>query len=143
MPNTLVQLKRALVGAVAAAAIVAPAVATAEVSVNINIGPPPPPLVVAAPPALVVVPGSPVYYAPHVHYNYFVYGGRYYTFHDGAWFHATRYNGPWVFVAPAYVPQPILAVPVTYYKIPPGHWKKAGPGPGGGHGKGHKKGKDD
>jgi hypothetical protein len=28
-----------------------------------------------------------------------------------------------------HVPQPILAVPVTYYKAPPGHWKKGGPPP--------------
>jgi hypothetical protein len=37
------------------------------------------------------------------------------------------------------VPQPVLAVPVAYYKVPPGHMKKgAGPPPWAGHGKGHK-----
>jgi hypothetical protein len=113
--------------------------AAAEVSVNVNIGPPPPAYVLPAAPALVVVPGSPVYYAPAVSFNYFVYGGRYYTFHDGAWFHARRFNGPWVFVEPAHVPAPVLAVPVAYYKIPPGHLKKAGgPPPRAGHGKGPK-----
>ena len=100
---------------------------------------PPPPVVVAAPPQLVVVPGTPVYYAPALSVNYFVYRGRHYTFHNGSWFVAGAYNGPWTFVAVEKVPQPVLAVPVAYYKVPPGHMKKEG------HGKGHKnkKWKDD
>jgi hypothetical protein len=38
------------------------------------------------------------------------------------------------------VPPPVLAVPVAYYKIPPGHLKKPGPPPWAGHGQ-KKKGK--
>ena len=77
-----------------------------------------------------VVPGLPVYYAPGVDFNLFVYGGRHYRFHDGHWFFATSHGGPWTFVARERVPQPVLAVPVTYYKVPPGHAKKMGaPGP--------------
>ena len=119
-----------------------------SLSIGINIGspPPPPPVVVAAPPQLVVVPGTPVYYAPALSVNYFVYGGRHYTFHNGSWFVAGAYNGPWTFVAVEKVPQPVLAVPVTYYKVPPGHMKnEGGPPPWAGHGKGskNKKGKDD
>jgi hypothetical protein len=90
---------------------------------------PPPPVVIAAPPRVVVVPGSPVHYAPGVDFNLFVYGGRHYRFHDGHWFFATSHGGPWTFVARERVPQPVLAVPVTYYKVPPGHAKKMG-GPG-------------
>jgi hypothetical protein len=120
-----------LASALVLGGLLAPPAAMAEVSVNVNIGPPP--VVVAAPPALVVVPGTPVYYAPQVQYNYFFYSKRYYTFHDGHWFYARSYNGPWVFVAPAHVPGPLLTVPVKYYRVPPGHWKHGGPGPG--HGK--------
>jgi hypothetical protein len=102
-----------------------------DVNIGINIGhPPPPPLVLAAPPPLVVVPGSPVYYAPGVNVNFFAYGGRYYTYHDGGWFVARSHRGPWAFVAAP--PQPVLAVPVAYYKVPPGHMKKL-------HGKPHRK----
>lgn len=90
------------------------------------ITPPRPPVVVAAPPQLVVVPGSPVFYAPGASINFFAYGGRHYTFHDGAWFVSTAYGSPWVTIASARVPPPVLAVPVTYYKIPPGHAKKMG-----------------
>jgi hypothetical protein len=125
------------------AATTMPGGAGADVSVNVNIGPPPPPFVVAAPPALVVVPGTPVYYAPAVSHNYFFYGGHYYTHHNGAWFATKRHGGPWVFVKPAHVPGPLLAVPVHYYKIPPGHLKKGGPPSGVGHGRGHRKWKDD
>ncbi|MBI3029233.1 MAG: hypothetical protein HYY64_06975 [Candidatus Rokubacteria bacterium] len=128
-----------------------------NISIGINIGspPPPPPIVVAAPPQMVVVPGTTVYYAPGISFNYFSHGGQYFTFHDGSWFVAPGYNGPWVFIVKERVPRPVLAVPVSYYKIPPGlmktggippgHLKKGGGGGplGAGHGKGPKKWKDD
>jgi hypothetical protein len=69
-----------------------------------------------------------VFYAPGVNVNFFAYGGRYYSLHEGAWFVATTRGGPWATIAPARVPQPVLAVPVAYYKIPPGHAKKMGHG---------------
>jgi len=87
----------------------------------IVVTPPRPPVVLAAPPQLVVVPGSPVFYAPGVSINF-----RYFSFHEGAWFVATTYGGRWATIAPGKVPQPVLAVPVAYYKIPPGHVKKMG-----------------
>lgn len=120
-----------------------------SISIGVNIGSPPPPqppaMVLAAPPPLVVVPGTPVYYAPSLSVNFFAYGGLFYTHHNGAWFAATTYSGPWTFIAVERVPQPVLAVPVAYYKVPPGHMKKGGgPPPWAGHGKGPKhKWKDD
>jgi len=100
----------------------------ADVNVGINIGVPAPPrIVLAAPPPVVVVPNTPVSYVPSVNFNLFVYSGRYYTFHDGAWFQATSHSGPWAFIATERVPRPVVAVPVTYYKVPPGHAKKMGP----------------
>lgn len=98
-----------------------------DVNVGVHIGvpvPAPPRIALPAPPRVVVVPNSPVSYAPGVDVNLFVYSGHYYTFHDGAWFHARTHSGPWVFIAPERVPRPVVAVPVTYYKIPPGHAKK-------------------
>jgi hypothetical protein len=67
-----------------------------------------------------------VYYAPAVGFNLFVYGGRYYRFHEGHWFIAAAHGGPWTFIGRQTVPRPVLAVPATYYKIPPGHAKKMG-----------------
>jgi hypothetical protein len=115
-----------------------------SVSIGVNIGTPPPPppaIVLPAPPSLVVVPGTPVYYAPSLSINFFAYGGRYYTHHNGAWFSATVHNGAWTFIAAERVPHPVLAVPVAYYKVPPGHLKKGGgggPPPWAGQGKGPK-----
>lgn len=115
-----------------------PATGVADsVSIGVTIGTPPP-IVVATPPQLVVVPGMPVYYAPAVAFNLFFYSGRYYAFHNGAWFYTATPGGPWTFVALERVPRPILAVPVVYYKVPPGHWKKNGPPPWADHGKGPK-----
>jgi hypothetical protein len=82
---------------------------------------PPRPVVVAEPPQIVVVPGSHVYYAPYADFDLFVYGGRYYRFHEGHWFIAASHRGPWRFVVGQRVPAPILAVPVAYYKVPHGH----------------------
>jgi len=114
-----------------------------DVSVGINIGvPAPPPVVIAGPPQVVIVPGSTVYYAPNVDFNLFVYQGRYYRFHDGHWFMATSHRGPWTFVVRDKMPQPVLAVPVTYYKIPPGQAKKMA-GPADDHGPKGKRGKRD
>lgn len=91
---------------------------TPSVSLGLNIGSPPP---------LVLVPKTHVYYAPSVPHNYFVYEGYYYVFHEGRWFYSHHYNGPWMGLTIHQVPRPLLAVPVTYYKIPPGHAKKYGP----------------
>jgi hypothetical protein len=126
-------MRRALVLSAVLALTAASPVGADGVKIGVNIGvpiqpaviaPPPPPVVIATPPQLVVVPGTPVHYAPGVNINFFAYGGRYYSFHEGGWFVATTHGGPWVTIAPAKVPQPVLAVPVAYYKVPPGHAKK-------------------
>jgi len=116
--------------------------ARADVHVGINIGvPPPPAIALPAPPPLVVVPGSPVYYAPEVPYNFFYYGGTYYVFNDGYWYNSRSAHGPWVFVQ--HVPRAVRYVPARYYHVPPGHLKHHGPPPWAGHGRGHYKHDDD
>ena len=117
-------LRRMVLGAVVLAALMGAAgSAAAQVSVNIGINLP-------APPHLVVIPASPVMYAPAVEANYFFYGGQYYVFTNGGWYVGPRHNGPWVVVAPEFIPRPILAVPVRYYRTPPPewkHWRREGP----------------
>lgn len=96
-------------------------------NVGVNVAahaPLPAPPVVVATPRLVFIPGSPVQYAPGVSFNLFVHSGRYYSFHNGLWFHSPKRGGPWVVVAMDKVPHVVRAVPVTYYRIPPGHAKK-------------------
>jgi hypothetical protein len=122
----------------------APPVVVAPPAVAVVVAPPP--IAFAAPPALVLVPGSPVYYVPSANLNVFVFGGRYYSFHEGAWFMAPNHSGPWAMVPAGRVPQPVLAVPHAYYKVPPGHAKKMsaqGVPPGHAKGRGGKKGGND
>lgn len=109
-----------------------------QVNVGVNIGvPAPPPIVLPAPPRVVIVPNSPVSYAPSVDYNLFVYGGTYYSFHQGSWFYASRHSGPWTFIPTERVPRPVIGVPVTYYKVPPGRAKKMANAPGAPSAPGH------
>src|SRR5438067_2258063 len=86
----------------------ASAALAADVNIGIHVNTPPPPVLVApvpavvitppsitlaAPPPLVVVPSVPtVQYVPSGAVNLFVFGGRYYSFHNGHWFHAGHYN---------------------------------------------------
>ena len=113
--------------------------AVADVTVNVNLGPPPPPIVVAAPPALVVVPGVPVVqYAPSMHVDLFVHDKHWYYPHGGYWYVGPSYRGPWKPIAFAKLPHPIVAVPVQYYKVPPGHLKHKDKGRPPGHAKGNK-----
>ena len=129
----------ALMVAVAGAMLLSGASAAAQdVKINIGLGVPavPPPVVITTPPQLVVVPGTPVYYAPEAAANLFFYKGHYYTVVNGVWSTAPAYNGPWVVIQIGRVPRPVLAMPVEYYKIPPGHLKKKGPPPWAGQGHG-------
>ena len=76
-----------------------------------------------SPPRLVAVPSSPVMYAPSVAGNFFFYSGRYYVYKQGLWYAGPHHNGPWSMVQPEFVPRPILAVPVHYYRVPPPAWR--------------------
>ena len=112
-------VKVPIVAMVIAAGMVLPAPARSQVSVNVSIGQPPP--VIVAQPVLVPIQASPVYYAPSYGPDLFFYDGRYYH-----WFYAARLNTPWVAIAIGKVPRQIIAVPVAYYRVPPGHMKHNG-----------------
>jgi hypothetical protein len=108
-----------------------------NVHVGINIGTPPPPVVMQAPPQLVVVPRMPVYYAPALPQDVFVYYDQYYAYHADRWYWAAGYQGPWFQIGIERVPPRLLAVPVAYYKVKPRHWKHHGRPPWRGHGRHH------
>lgn len=85
-------------------------VSTPEFSIGINM---------PSYPQLVRIPGYPVYYDPHVEWNYFFYDGLYWVFHDDDWYVSSWYNGPWRVVDSYAVPVYLLRVPVRYYRKPP------------------------
>lgn len=105
---------------VVAAGLLAPSsVAARGADADGHTNAPPPPVVIMTP-RFVVVPGTAVMYAPGVAFNLFMFHGRCYSFHQGAWFTAKSPRGPWVEVAMERVPFAVRAVPVAYYKIRPG-----------------------
>lgn len=98
--------------------LVAVAPAHAQVSVDIGIRFP-------APPHLVVVPQIPaVQWVPDARVNVFFHSAQYWVFTNSSWYKGPGPNGPWIVVGPQFVPTPLLRVPVRYYHVPPGHWKK-------------------
>ena len=81
-------------------------------------------------PAMVPVPGYPVYYAPGASSNYFFYDGLYWVYQGDSWYSSSWYNGPWMLEAPDLVPAYILRVPVRYYRRPPAYfagWRSDAP----------------
>ena len=86
---------------------------------GINIGPPPP-YRIAAPPSVVVIPGTYVYMVPDIGADIFFYGGNWYRLHQGRWFSAGAYNGPWMYVPDPRVPRALGQLPPDYRHIPPG-----------------------
>lgn len=100
-----------------------PAKGNAEVDVSINIGLPLPAIVISAPPAVVMIPGAPVYFAPDIEVDIFFYRGYWYRPYRQRWYRASHYNGPWCYIAPRAVPNVIVKLPPGYRHIPPGHEK--------------------
>jgi hypothetical protein len=105
--------------------------APAEVNVNINIGPPP--IVVAEPPEVVMIPGSPVFFVPIPDIDVFFYNGYWWSPRGSHWYRARAYKGPWRVVNQRYIPAPVFRVPKNYRNvyekeqhIPYGQWKKQG-----------------
>jgi hypothetical protein len=98
-----------------------PAKGRAEVDVSVNIGLPLPSIVISAPPAVVMIPGSPVYFDPDIEVDIFFHHGYWYRPYRERWYRATHYNGPWRHIARRAVPTAIVHVPPDYRHIPPGH----------------------
>ena len=104
-----------LAGTCAAVVLLCAAVpAHSEVNVNINIGPPP---IVVHEPELIVVPRTMVYFAPGVGAELYFYRGRWWSRHEGRWFRAKSYNGPWAVIGPRYVPAEIVRLPRDYRTV--------------------------
>jgi hypothetical protein len=107
-------VKRLVLAAFVVALLAIPVDAQVRVEIGIRL---------PGPPALVVVPGMPVYYAPRAPANVFFYAHQYWVFVNSGWFVGPTWNGPWAAVAPVYVPAPVLQVPVGYYPAPPREWQ--------------------
>lgn len=76
----------------------------ARVDISVSI-PPPPIFTFSAPPELVVIPGTYVYFDPYLDFDIFFYAGYWYRPHRGYWYRSVAYEGPWVYIGS---PPPVL-----------------------------------
>jgi len=86
-----------------------------NVNLHIGIGLPFPPVRVVAPPQVILVPQTPVYYAPYYETPLFFYSGYWYRPFGGYWQRGVSYSGPWHRVHHRYVPTVIHKLPGHYY----------------------------
>jgi hypothetical protein len=132
MANSGKSFRCLLAGAAILAAIGFSAPAQAEVSVNINLGPPP--IVVSAPPGVVMIPQTQVYFVPDPHIDVFFYGGYWGSPRGEQWYRAKAYHGPWGAIEQRKVPRSVIYVPQDYrgryereQHVPYGQWKRDHP----------------
>ena len=111
-----------IVGTLLAVVMATPVYAQVHVDIGIHFPAPPPLVVVSETPQVQYVPTAPAMPADPA--NLFFYNGQYWAFVNGGWYVGPGYNGPWIVVAPQFVPRPILLVPTRYYHAPPGHWQQ-------------------
>jgi len=96
--------------------LVSPPISIAEVNVHVDVALPP--LIIPAPPGMVVIPGSNVYFAPDVEADVFFYHGYWYRPHHGHWYRSSSYRGPWGPIVITRVPRAVIAVPPGFRQGP-------------------------
>lgn len=92
--------------------------ARSDAGVNVNVGIFAPPLAyeVAAPPPMVVIPGTYVYAVPDDRVNMFFYHGYWWRPYEGRWYRSARYNGSWAYVRSERVPRAVIELPPDYHR---------------------------
>ena len=96
-----------------------PATGDAEVYLNIGFNFPLPVYTIPAPPSVVVIPGTYVYYVPDAPVEIFFYQGYWYRPYRNYWYRAAFYNGPWVTISPSRIPNTLVNVHPGYRGINP------------------------
>ena len=84
------------------------------ISLNIGVNLPLPHVVIHEPPAVVVIPGTYAYFAPDVEVDMFFYHGYWYKPHNGHWYSAAGYNGPWKNINYTGVPHVLRNLPPDF-----------------------------
>jgi len=85
--------------------------------IGIGIGAPPSSYPDPSPPPVYLIPGTFVYFAPHVGFELFFHSGYWYRLHDRHWLRAAYYNGPWYYLPPSRVPVVFRYLPRNYYRV--------------------------
>jgi hypothetical protein len=84
---------------------------TAGIHIDVNV-PLPPAFVFSAPPELVVIPGTYVYYCPDADFSIFFYDGYWFRPYGGYWYRSVNYGGPWDYIQSP--PSVLVSLPPNY-----------------------------
>lgn len=96
--------------------------AEAEAEVNVNVGINLPPVRYAAPPEVVVIPGTYVYIVPDLEVDVLFFQGYWWRPYEGHWYRSSSYEGRWRHVEPRKVPRGLSALPPDYrHRVSPGY----------------------
>ncbi len=93
----------------------------AGVDVHVGVSVSLPRVVLHSPPAVVLIPGTYVYFVPDIDADILFYGGHWYRPYKGYWYRAVGYNGPWVHTVNTKVPRVLIDLPPDFRRVPAGH----------------------
>ena len=85
-----------------------------EAEVNVNIGVNLPPYSFAAPPEVVVIPGTYVYMVPGIDVDVLFYQGYWWRPYQGHWYRSRDYRGGWRYMEPNRIPGGLRSLPQDY-----------------------------
>ena len=135
-----------------------------EARVNVNIGVNLPAYTFAAPPEVVVIPGTYVYMVPDIDVDVLFYQGYWWRPYQGHWYRSRDYKGGYRYMEPRSIPRGLRTLPQDYrHRLSPGYerihhgdvqknwkkwekekyWDKRGKQDRGGHGDQGRKGQDE
>lgn len=82
--------------------------------VNVNVGNNLPAIRFAAPPELVVIPGTYVYIVPDIDVDVLFFQDYWWRPYEGHWYRSRNYNGQWSYVEPGRIPGGLRSLPQDY-----------------------------
>ena len=93
-----------------------------EAGVNVNIGVNLPPYSFAAPPEVVVIPGTYVYMVPGIDVDVLFYQGYWWRPYQGHWYRSRDYKGGYRYREPRSIPRGLRSLPQDYrHRLSPGY----------------------
>ena len=107
-----------VIGALLLVLTIAATQSEAGVNVNINL----PAVRFAAPPDVVVIPGTYVYMVPDIDADVLFYQGYWWRPYEGHWYRSGDYKGPWRSIGARSIPAGLRALPQDYrHRLASGH----------------------
>ena len=93
-----------------------------EAGVNVNIGVNLPAYRFAAPPEVVVIPGTYVYMVPDIDVDVLFFQGYWWRPYEGHWYRSRDYKGSWRYVESGRIPRGLRELPQDYrHRLSPGY----------------------